>query len=86
MVLNLISHMDLEVFFNLLAVSGYWGNDVVNVAGLNAKGCIFGQVVALHGFSFIASKFDGILGMAWRSISIDNIPPVFDVLYEQKLV
>lgn len=35
------------------------------------------------GISFLASKFDGILGMAWPAISVDNLPLIFDLLYKQ---
>lgn len=35
------------------------------------------------GISFLASRFDGILGMAWPSISIDHCPLIFDLLYKQ---
>lgn len=38
------------------------------------------------GISFVASKFDGLLGMAWPSISIHNCPLIFDLLYQQKQV
>lgn len=51
---------------------------------------MFGQVTRLEGkyylilgVSFLASKFDGILGMAWPSISVDNLPLIFDLLYKQ---
>lgn len=37
----------------------------------------------MSGLSFLASKFDGILGMAFSAISIDNIPPVFQVLMDE---
>ncbi len=35
------------------------------------------------GISFLASKFDGILGMGWPAISVDNQPLIFDLLYQQ---
>lgn len=38
------------------------------------------------GISFIAAKFDGILGMAWPAISVDGCPLIFDLLVKQKLV
>jgi cathepsin D len=38
------------------------------------------------GISFIAAKFDGILGMAWPAISVDGCPLIFDLLYKQGLV
>ena len=31
----------------------------------------------------MASKFDGILGMGWPTISVDNLPLIFDLLYKQ---
>jgi len=40
----------------------------------------------LEGLSFLASKFDGILGMAFQSISADNTPTVFQNLVKQGLV
>ena len=35
------------------------------------------------GVSFLASKFDGILGMGWEAISVDKLPLIFDLLYQQ---
>jgi len=68
------------------AVVGYLGVDNVGVGGLTAKSALFGQVTKLEGISFIAAKFDGILGMAWPSISVDGCPLIFDLLYQQKQV
>ncbi len=65
------------------AVSGYVGQDVATVGGLTATGVLFGQVTHLTGLSFLASKFDGILGMAWPRISVNNLPLVFDLLFQQ---
>ena len=65
---------------------GYVGVDDVSVAGLVAKQAQFGQVTKLEGISFIASKFDGLMGMGWPAISVDNLPLVFDLLVEQKQV
>lgn len=33
--------------------------------------------------SFLASKFDGILGMAWPAISVDHLELIFDLLVKQ---
>lgn len=64
-------------------VVGYIGQDSTWVAGLQAKNSLFGQVTKLEGISFIASKFDGILGMAWPAISVNRCPLIFDLLVEQ---
>lgn len=34
----------------------------------------------------MASKFDGILGMAWPAISVDQQPLIFDLFYKQGAV
>lgn len=65
------------------AVVGYLGQDTTTVAGLTAKNSLFGQITKLEGISFIASKFDGILGMAWPAISVEHCPLIFDLLYQQ---
>jgi cathepsin D len=67
-------------------VVGFIGEDTVTLADLQAKNSLFGQVTKLEGISFIASKFDGILGMAWPAISVEGCPLIFDLLYQQKQV
>lgn len=65
------------------AVSGFVGQDTTFFAGLPAKNSLFAQITTLHGISFLASKFDGILGMAWPSISVNGLPLIFDLLVKQ---
>lgn len=55
-------------------------------SGIQVERQIFGEATKQPGVTFIAAKFDGILGMAYPRISVNNVLPVFDNLMQQKLV
>jgi cathepsin D len=62
-------------------VSGSLFNDTVSIAGLTATSQTFGAAARFsQGFNVVA---DGILGMAFRSISVYNANPVFQNLAAQ---
>lgn len=48
------------------------------MGGVDIKNTTFGQATKVDGLSFLAAKFDGILGMAYTNISIDKVTPVFN--------
>lgn len=55
--------------------------DNVEVGGLTANQVTFGEATTLSGVSFIAGKMDGILGLAFDSISVNHVEPVFYTLF-----
>lgn len=57
--------------------------DDVNLGGLVAKQATFGEATSLSGVSFVAAKFDGILGLAWDTISVNHVEPIFYALVRQ---
>jgi len=54
------------------SIVGTTSTDDVTVDGLTATGLDFIEATKLNGISFVAAKFDGILGMAFPSISVNH--------------
>ncbi|XP_012599454.1 cathepsin D [Microcebus murinus] len=85
-----------EIHYGSGSLSGFLSQDTVSVpcsSGATSPGRlvkvekqVFGEATKQPGITFIAAKFDGILGMAFPRISVNNVLPVFDNLMQQKLV
>lgn len=65
---------------------GIVSEDSVKLGDVTVKSQLFAEAVKQPGISFIAAKFDGILGMAFGSISVNRIVPVFQTMVSQGLV
>jgi hypothetical protein len=69
-------------------VSGFVSQDNVTVGDLVVKNQLFAEVTEVKGLglAYALGKFDGILGLAFPSISVNHIPPVFESMYQQGLL
>ncbi|KAL0489225.1 cathepsin D [Acrasis kona] len=67
-------------------VKGYQSKDTVSMGPVKVKDYTFGEVVQEDGISFIFGKLDGIVGMAFKSISVNGVPPLFESMVNQSLV
>ncbi|XP_068440114.1 cathepsin D-like isoform X1 [Clinocottus analis] len=68
------------------SLSGFISGDTVSIAGLPVAGQQFGEAVKQPGITFAVARFDGVLGMAYPSISVANVTPVFDTAMAAKLL
>jgi len=69
-------------------VSGYESIDILTLGGLVVNNQEFAEVTDASGLgvAYKLGKFDGILGMAWPILSVNNVPTVFENLWDQKLI
>ena len=69
-------------------VSGVMSGTAMSVGGLKVRGQSFAEVTTTKGLgaAFRIAPWDGILGMAYASISVDGITPVFQNMVAQGAV
>jgi len=71
-------------------VEGIFSKDTVTVGNIDVKGQLFAEVSKVSfgplNIAFAAGKFDGLLGLGFKSISQYNIPTPFEAMIDQKLI
>nr|XP_056707937.1 cathepsin D [Euleptes europaea] len=77
---------DFAIHYGTGSLSGYLSKDTVSLGDLSVKGQMFGEAVSQPGITFIAAKFDGIMGMAFPKISVKKVTPFFDNVMQQQLL
>jgi len=68
------------------SMTGFLSQDILKIGTLVVKNQIFAEATGEPGITFIAAQFDGILGFAYETISVDHVVPVWYNILAQKLV
>ncbi|KAG0461029.1 hypothetical protein HPP92_021326 [Vanilla planifolia] len=68
------------------SVSGFLSEDYLSIGGLVVKGQVFIEATREPSVTFLVAKFDGILGLGFKEISVGNVVPVWYNMVEQGLV
>ena len=79
---------DFKIQYGSGPVAGTLSTDVVIIGDIFVKNVTFAEITDVSGLGLAYSlgKFDGILGLAFQSISVDNLSPVFVHMVEDNLV
>jgi hypothetical protein len=77
-----------DIMYGSGPVSGYQSIDTLNMGGLVVNNQEFAEVTNAEGLgaAYLMGKFDGILGMAFGALSVNQVPTPFDNLVSQGLV
>ncbi|CAN1242997.1 Aspartic proteinase A1 [Linum perenne] len=68
------------------AISGFFSQDNVKVGDLVVKNQEFIEATKEPGITFLAAKFDGILGLGFQEISVGDAVPVWYNMVDQGLI
>jgi len=77
---------EFEIHYGSGSMSGFLSTDTCCFAGLCATDQTFAEATHEPGISFVAAKFDGILGMGFPGLAVLDVMPPFNNMVNQGVV
>lgn len=65
---------DFQILYGSGGIKGTTSSDMARFGGYKAEDFVFGEIYEVSGITFLASPMDGILGLAYDSISVNHLP------------
>ncbi|RSL48797.1 hypothetical protein CEP54_012718 [Fusarium duplospermum] len=75
---------EFEIHYGSGSLSGFISNDDVQIGDLKIQGQDFAEATKEPGLAFAFGRFDGILGLAYDTISVNHIPVFAFYLADQE--
>ena len=74
------------IYYGSGSLSGYLVEDTVTIQGMAIQNQVFAAATNEPGWSFVFEPFDGLMGMAFKEIAVDDVTPPFYNLISQHLL
>ncbi|BAS73303.1 aspartic proteinase oryzasin-1-like [Oryza sativa Japonica Group] len=75
-----------SIHYGTGSIHGYYSQDQVTIGDLVVNNQEFIEATHEPGLTFLAAKFDGILGLGFKEISVEGADPVWYNMIQQSLV
>ncbi|XP_030077405.1 gastricsin isoform X2 [Microcaecilia unicolor] len=80
------NQQQFSIAYGTGSLTGILGYDTVTIENTSIAQQEFGLSVTEPGYSFVFASFDGILGLAYPSISVDNATTVLEGMIQENLL